>query len=96
MLAPDAPAPTVPLPDDAHFAHLAQQVLRHAGWQEDPFLLVKRQHPEWTRARWEQAQAELAQWRLQQAQANTRRQLASLPELWDVAAPRELDPEEDS
>ncbi len=89
MPAPAAPAPAVPLSDDAHFAHLAQQVLRHDGWRDDPFLLVKRQYPEWTRARWEQAQAELAQWRPLQAQANARRQLASLGALLAVEEPWE-------
>ena len=89
MPATAAPAPAVPLSDDAHFAHLAQQVLRHDGWRDDPFLLVKRQYPEWTRARWEQAQAELAQWRQLQAQANARSQLAPLGVLLAVEEPWE-------
>jgi len=83
MPAAGTPVPAVPLSDDAHFAHLAQQVLRAHGWRDDPFLLVKRQYPEWTRARWEQAQAELTQWRLLQAQANARSQLASLGAILD-------------
>jgi hypothetical protein len=83
------PAPAVPLSDDAHFAHQAQQLLRAHGWRDDPFLLVKRQYPEWTRARWEPAQAELTQWRLQQAQANARSQLASLGALLAVEEPWE-------
>jgi len=89
MPAAGTPAPAVPLSDEAHFAHLAQQVLRHAGWRDDPFLLVRRQYPEWTRARWEQAQAELTQWRLLQAQANARSQLASLGALLAVEEPWE-------
>ena len=48
---------------------LAPQVLRQAGWCGEPFLGVKLQDPTWTRARWEQAQADLTQWRLRQAQA---------------------------
>lgn len=79
----------VPLSDEAHFAHLAQQVLRAHGWRDDPFLLVHRQYPEWTRARWEQAQAELEQWRLLQAQANARSQLASLGVVLDREVPWE-------
>ena len=78
--APAAPAPTseVPLSDDARFVDLAQRVFRHGGWQGTPFLAVKLQYPEWTLPRWEHAQAELTQWRLLQAQANARSQLASL------------------
>jgi hypothetical protein len=83
MPAAGTPVPAVPLSDDAHFAHLAQQVLRAHGWRDDPLLLVKRQYPEWTRVRWEQAQAELTQWRLLQAQANARSQLASLGAILD-------------
>jgi len=83
MPAAGTPAPAVPLSDEAHFAHLAQQVLRAHGWRDDPFLLVQRQYPEWTRARWEQAQVELTQWRLLQAQANARSQLASLGAILD-------------
>src|SRR5262249_49902211 len=50
-----------------------------AGWRGEPFLGVKLQDPTWTRARWEQAQAELTQWRLRQAQA--RRQGSDLEPL---------------
>lgn len=89
MPAAGTPVPAVPLSDEAHFAHLAQQVLRAHGWRDDPFLLVQRQYPEWTRARWEQAQTELAQWRLQLAQANARSQLASLGALLDREEPWE-------
>ena len=35
------------------------------GWQGEPFLGVKLVDPAWTRARWEQAQAALAQWQQQ-------------------------------
>ena len=59
--------PEVPLPDDARFVLLAEQVLRQAGWQGDPFLGVKLHDPSWTRERWNRAQAALGQW--QQAQA---------------------------
>jgi len=73
-----APASAVPLSDDARFVDLAQRVLRQAGWRGAPFLAVKLQYPAWTLQRWEHAQAELTQWRLLQAQANARGQLASL------------------
>jgi hypothetical protein len=89
MPAAGTPVPAVPLSDDAHFAHLAQQVLRAHGWRDDPFLLVHRQYPEWTRARWEQAQAELEQWRLLRAQANARSQRASLGAILDREVPWE-------
>src|SRR5712691_5934687 len=65
----EATRPTVPLSDDARFVLLAPQVLRQAGWRGEPFLGVKLQDPTWTRVRWEQAQAELMQWRGRQAQA---------------------------
>jgi len=68
--------PALPLSDDARLVLLAPQVLRQAGWRGEPFLGVKLQDPAWTRARWDQAQAELTQWRLRQAQA--RRQGSSL------------------
>jgi hypothetical protein len=83
------PASAVPLSDDARFVDLAQRVLRQAGGRGVPFLAVKLQYPEWTRQRWEHAQAELEQWRLQQAQANARSQLASLGGLLAVEEPWE-------
>jgi hypothetical protein len=54
-------------------------VLRQVGWRGEPFLRVKLHDPTWTRDRWEQAQAELAQWRLRQAQQ--RRSLRALGEV---------------
>src|SRR5712691_6008343 len=68
-LGPPAARPEVPLSDDARLVLLTPQVLRQAGWRGEPFLGVKLQDPTWTRARWEQAQAELMQWRGRQAQA---------------------------
>jgi len=66
-----APAvPELPLSDDARLVLLAPQVLQQAGWRGEPFLGVKLQDSTWTRARWEQAQAELTQWRVRQAQAH--------------------------
>ena len=88
-----APPPVVPLSEDAHCVDLAQRVLRHGGWHREPFLAVKLQYPAWTRARWEQAQAELTQWRWQQALANTRSQLASLRDV--LEAPGRWGDEED-
>jgi len=67
--APAAALPERPLSPDARLVLLAPQVLRQAGWRGEPFLGVKLQDPTWTRARWEQAQAELTQWRVGQAQA---------------------------
>jgi hypothetical protein len=61
--------PAVPMPDNARFVLLAEQVLRQAGWQGDPCLAVMGQYPTWTRVRWDQAQAALAQWRQQQTRA---------------------------
>jgi hypothetical protein len=61
--AATAAAPERTLSDDARFALLATQVLQQAGWLGDPCLAVKQQYPDWTRARWDAAQAELAHWR---------------------------------
>ena len=65
--------PEVPLPDDARFVLRAAQVLRQAGWQGELFLGVKLVDPTWTRERWEQAQAALAQWQQQQGRARWQR-----------------------
>jgi hypothetical protein len=67
-----APVPDAALSDDARFALRAEQVLRQAGWCGEPFLGVKLHDPTWTRARWDAAQATLAQWRLRQAQQQRR------------------------
>ena len=69
------PEACVPVPDaalaaDARFVLRAAQVLRQAGWQGEPFLGVKLVDSTWTRARWEQAQAVLAQWQQQQRRAH--------------------------
>jgi len=77
--APAAVVPEMPLSADARLVLLAPQVLRQAGWRGEPFLGIKLQDPTWTRTRWEQAQAELTQWRLRQAQA--RRQGSGLEPL---------------
>src|SRR5262249_37674787 len=69
-LGPPAARPEGPLSGDARFVLLAPQGLRRARWRGEPFLGVKLQDPTWTRARWEQAQAEHTQWRVRQAQAH--------------------------
>ena len=61
--------PEVSLSDDARFVQRAEQVLRQAGWQGELFLGVKLVDPTWTRARWKQAQATLAQWQQRQGRA---------------------------
>ena len=67
-----APAPEALLSDDARFVLRAAQVLRQAGWRGELFLGVKLVDPTWTRARWEQAQAALAQWQQRQGRARGR------------------------
>ena len=59
----------MPLSDDARFVLRAESVLRQAGWQGELFLGVKLQDPTGTRARWDHAQAALAQWQWQQGRA---------------------------
>ena len=55
--------------NDARFALRAEQVLRQVGWHGELFVGVKLVDSTWTRARWDHAQAVLAQWQQQQAQA---------------------------
>ena len=66
------PEPEAVLSADARFVLRAAQMLRQAGWHGEPFLGVKLVDPAWTRARWDHAQAALAQWRQQQGQARGR------------------------
>jgi hypothetical protein len=73
------PAPEAVLSADARFVLRAAQVLRQAGWRGELFLGVKLVDPTWTRTRWKQAQAALAQW--QRQQAHTRGQGRSLEAL---------------
>jgi hypothetical protein len=69
---------------------LAEQVLRQAGWQGDPFLAVTMQYPTWTRVRWDQAQEALAQW--QQAQARQQGSgLEPLAEPWEAPQAEEAE-----
>jgi hypothetical protein len=74
-----APEPDEGLSADARFVVRAAQVLRQAGWRGELFLGVKLVDPTWTRTRWKQAQAALAQW--QRQQAHTRGQGRSLEAL---------------
>ena len=73
------------------FVQRAEQVLRRAGWQGELFLGVKLVDPTWTRARWKQAQATLAQW--QQRQGRARGQGSGLEPLGD--APYEVSESEE-
>ena len=73
-----AAMPEVSLSDDARFVLRAEQVLRQAGWQGELFLGVKLVDPTWTRARWEQAQAALAQWQQRQGRARWQRRIRKL------------------
>jgi hypothetical protein len=57
---PEASAPPA-LSEDARFVDLARRVLGQDGWRGDPFIAVKMQYPEWTRARWDTAVCELEQ-----------------------------------
>ena len=84
-----AAVPEVSLSDDARFVQRAEQVLRQAGWQGELFLGVKLVDPTWTRARWEQAQATLAQW--QQQQGRARGQGSGLEPLVEAPDERERD-----
>ena len=77
-----AAMPEVSLSDDARFVLRAAQVMRQAGWRADPFLGVKLVDPTWTRARWDRAQAALAQW--QQPQGPGRWQGSGLEALKDA------------
>jgi hypothetical protein len=78
------PGPDAALSDDARLALWAEQVLRQAGWRGAPFLGVKLHDPTWTRARWDAAQAALAQWR--RTPARQRSGLGALGEAAEAAA----------
>lgn len=83
--APVAPllASVVPRSVDADVVDAVQRGLPPA-WRDRPFLFLKLHDPTWTPARWAQAQAELTQWRLLQAQTNACSQLAHLGTLLDA------------
>ncbi|MGE3542229.1 MAG: hypothetical protein AB7N91_33040 [Candidatus Tectimicrobiota bacterium] len=81
-----APEADAALSDDARFALRAPQVLRQAGWRGEPFLGVKLHDPTWTRERWEQAQAALAQWQRQQTQGRGQESLDRMALPWEDTA----------
>ena len=49
------------LSDDARLVRAVREVAARAGFRGDPFPLLKRDKPEWTRERWDLALAELGQ-----------------------------------
>jgi hypothetical protein len=49
------------LSDDARMVRAVREVAARAGLRGDPFPLLKRDKPEWTRERWDRALAELGQ-----------------------------------
>ena len=57
------------LGDVARLLALHQQAIARGWLQGELFLGVKLVDPTWTRARWKQAQATLAQWQQQQGRA---------------------------
>ena len=48
------------LSDDARLVRAVREVAARAGLRGDPFPLLKREKPEWTRERWDRALAELS------------------------------------
>ncbi|MGE3537361.1 MAG: hypothetical protein AB7N91_07980 [Candidatus Tectimicrobiota bacterium] len=88
-----APEADATLSDDARFALLAPQVLRQAGWRGEPFLGVKLHDPTWTRARWDRAQAALAQWQQAQALGRLQGSLDTMAIPWEDR--EETEPDED-
>jgi hypothetical protein len=86
---PPPPSPPPALSDDARFVDLARRVLQQDGWRDDPFIAVKKQYSEWTRARWDTACSELAQaqhhW--QQVHALSRLTEVGIMEDWRVPPP---------
>jgi len=78
-------APPIELSWDAHVVNLVQRIMARSGSARDPFLAVKQQDPTWTRDRWEQAQAELDRWQLQQTCARVR--MADLQAIFDTEGP---------
>jgi hypothetical protein len=58
---PAPQAASAPLSADALLARSVRAALQRAGYRGDPFPLLRREKPEWTRERWDQAVAELEQ-----------------------------------
>jgi len=56
--------PSMALSEDARFVGAVRQMLARERYQGDAFHAVRREYPEWTRERWEQAVAELENARL--------------------------------
>ncbi len=56
--------PRVELSEDARFVSAAQRAITQQGYRGDPFHLVTREFPEWTRERWGREVAELEPARL--------------------------------
>jgi hypothetical protein len=66
--SPEQPAPKVQsvravefVSEDAVIVRTIRAALLRAGYRGDAFPLLKRQHPEWTRERWDQALTELGE-----------------------------------
>jgi len=75
---PPAAAPPALSPDAAIVRYVRTQLAR-AGWQGDAFGLLSRGDSTWTRERWEDATAALAQAQTTWQQANTLNRLGDLP-----------------
>lgn len=57
--APPDPEPPEPSPSSSDDARLVQTLRRRLGGRGDPYLALRRSSPEWTRARYDRAVAEL-------------------------------------
>lgn len=77
--------PEAGLSEDARFVRAARQVFRQRGLHQDPFGLVHRKRPEWTRERWDAACRELDTVRLEQARANAMGGVGAIGELLPAA-----------
>jgi len=57
---PQAPPSAPVLSEDARMVQAAHLAAKQIGYRNDPFYLLKREHPEWTRDRWDTATLELS------------------------------------
>ena len=82
-----APPPAAVPPEispDATIVRYVRTQLARAGWQGDAFSLVSHGDPTWTRERWEDATAELAQVQAAWQHANTLNRLGDLTDVGDA------------
>jgi hypothetical protein len=78
LIGRPAPAKEPELSEDARLVRAVRAALQKAGYRGDPFPQLRREKPEWTRERWDQAVSEL------ERHDSRRKSMTSVGELLDV------------